>query len=50
MPPEARFNRIESAIRAVDGDYIAPVLQALGEGFSYEEIRLVRLWMLQAGR
>ncbi len=48
MPPEARFSRIEAAIRAVDGDFLAPVLHALGEGYSYEELRLVRLHLQQA--
>jgi hypothetical protein len=47
MPPKVKFDRIEAAFRAVDGAYLAPVLEALGEGFSYEELRLVRLRLRQ---
>jgi hypothetical protein len=27
---------------------LTPVLEALGAGFTYEELRLVRLWMSQS--
>ena len=50
MPSSERFEVIVGALRAVGEDRLAPVLQALGEGFSYEELRLVRLGMRMAGR
>ena len=50
MPPECRFRRIEHAFRAVGGEFLTPVRDALGEGFTYEEIRLVRLRLNQDWR
>jgi ATP-dependent DNA helicase RecQ len=49
MPPERRFRRIEHAFRAVEGEFLTPVRDYLGEGFSFEEIRLVRLRLNQDG-
>ena len=46
MPPERRFARIEAALRHTGGTALKPVRERLGEGFSYEEIRLVRLRLL----
>lgn len=43
MPPRNRTERIQAALRAVDSDRLAPVKDWLGDGYSYEEIRLVRL-------
>ena len=49
MPPELRFRRIEHAFRAVGGEFLSPVRDYLGEDFSFEEIRLVRLRLNQDG-
>ena len=49
MPPEHRFRRIQGAFRAVGGERLTPVREYLGDGFSFEEIRLVRLWLSQDG-
>ena len=49
MPPERRFRRIQGAFRAVGGERLTPVREYLGDGFSFEEIRLVRLWLSQDG-
>jgi ATP-dependent DNA helicase RecQ len=49
MPSEHRFRRIEHAFRAVGGEFLTPVRDYLGEGFSFEEIRLVRLRLSQDG-
>ena len=49
MPPERRFRRIQGAFRAVGGERLTPVRDYLGDGFSFEEIRLVRLWLSQNG-
>ncbi len=43
MPPEWRYRRIAQAFRAVDSERLAPVRERLGSGYSYEELRLVRL-------
>ena len=49
MPTERRFRRIEHAFRAVGGEFLTPVRDVLGESFSYEELRLVRLRLNQDG-
>ena len=49
MPPERRFRRIQGAFRAVGGERLTPVRDYLGDSFSFEEIRLVRLWLSQNG-
>ena len=50
MPPQRRFARIEAAFRHTPGAALKPVREMLGEGFSYEEIRLVRLHLLNRER
>ena len=47
LPPTERVHRILDALNTIDGDRLAPVRQSLGDGFSYEEIRLVRILGLQ---
>ena len=42
MPPPARLGRITQALQNADGPQLAPVREALGDGYSYEELRLVR--------
>ena len=48
MPPAHRFARIEAALRYADAPALRPIRERLGEGFSYEELRLVRLHLRQA--
>ena len=43
MPPTERVDRILDALSGFDGDRLAPVRESLGDDFSYEEIRLVRI-------
>ena len=43
LPPPERMMRIKAAIQAVDGDRLAPVKELLGDDYSYDEIRLVRI-------
>jgi ATP-dependent DNA helicase RecQ len=47
MPPEERFGRIEAAFRHYRAPSLEPVKSSLGEGYSYIEIRLVRLFLAQ---
>jgi ATP-dependent DNA helicase RecQ len=47
MPPPERFSKIRAAFQEADSQFLAPVHDLLGEGFSYEEIRLVRLCLHQ---
>ena len=47
LPPPERVHRILDALNTIDGDRLAPVRQSLGDDFSYEEIRLVRILGLQ---
>ena len=45
MPPERKYRRIAHAFRAVNSDRLSNVMEWLGSGCSYEELRLVRLHM-----
>ena len=45
MPPERKYRRIAHAFRAVNSDRLSSVMEWLGSGCSYEELRLVRLHM-----
>ena len=49
MPTERRFRLIERAFHVVGGEFLTPVRDYLGEGFSFEELRLVRLRLNQGG-
>lgn len=48
MPPPERFSRIRAAFQETGSQLLAPVRELLGEDFSYEEIRLVRLYLEQS--
>ena len=48
MPPAERIQRISEAFNTVGSEMLTPVLEALGAGYTYEELRLVRLWMTQS--
>ena len=45
LPPADRFEFIGAALRAEGSGYLAPVKETLGDDYSYEEIRMVRLQM-----
>jgi ATP-dependent DNA helicase RecQ len=49
LPSRARFAKIKAAFQHSDSEYLAPVRESLGEEFSYEELRLVRLYLRQNG-
>ena len=36
--------------RSIEHEMLTPVLEVLGDGYGYEELRLVRLWMAQTAR
>ncbi|OGH74135.1 MAG: ATP-dependent DNA helicase RecQ [Candidatus Magasanikbacteria bacterium RIFCSPHIGHO2_02_FULL_51_14] len=44
-PPEDRLLRIKDAFANADTAYLSPVKDILGEDFSYDEIRLARLFL-----
>ncbi len=50
MPLPARVNQIIAAFEKCGGTLLAPVMTLLGDGFSYEELRLVRLYLRQKER
>ena len=43
LPPPARMTQIETALQAAPDDRLAPVRELLGDDYSYDEIRLVRI-------
>jgi ATP-dependent DNA helicase RecQ len=43
LPSADRFTAIETALSSNDSGYLAPVKEELGDDFTYEEIRMVRL-------
>ena len=45
LPSPDRIMTIESALKSNDTGYLAPVKDLLGDSYSYEEIRMVRLRM-----
>jgi len=45
-PSSERFNKIAWAFKKSNGFMLKPVKQVLGDSFSYEEIRLVRIFLL----
>ena len=50
MPEPQRYARIERAFLEIDGDLLRPVKDLLGDDYSYEELRLVRMRMRQLCR
>jgi len=49
VPPD-RFEVIAGAIRQLGGDTLRPIKDALGEEYSYDEIRLVRAFLRQSAK
>ena len=43
LPPTERMERIATALQAAADDRLAPVRELLGDDYSYDEIRLVRI-------
>ncbi len=48
LPPQHRYTRMAYALRNSDGGRLKPVVDRLGGGYSYEELRLVRLHLRQS--
>ncbi|NQW20293.1 MAG: DNA helicase RecQ [Chloroflexi bacterium] len=48
LPTPERVTMIEAALRLDDSGYLAPVKEKLGDHYSYEEIRIVRLQIERA--
>jgi ATP-dependent DNA helicase RecQ len=43
LPTDERFSEIEAALSSNKSGYLTPVKEELGDGFTYEEIKMVRL-------
>lgn len=50
LPDEKRFARIERGFRESGGWLLAPVKELLGDEYNYEELKLVRIQLLQTGK
>ena len=49
MPEPRRYQQIARAFATSETDRLRPVMEVLGEGYSYVELRLVRLGMCRGG-
>jgi ATP-dependent DNA helicase RecQ len=49
MPTVGKMDKIEAAFKQSRGLLLTPVKELLGEGYSYEELKLVRLGLRQSG-
>ena len=47
MPPQERFDMIRAAFMESGGTFLSPVKEILGDDYSYDEIRLVGLYLDQ---
>ncbi len=47
MPPPARFEKIRAAFEESGDTLLSPVKALLGYDYSYDEIRLARIFLLQ---
>ena len=45
--PPARFEKIRTVLKRTNGIHLSPAKEILGDDYSYEEIRLVRLYLRQ---
>jgi ATP-dependent DNA helicase RecQ len=50
MPPQERFDAIRAAFVESGGTFLSPVKEILGDDYSYDEIRLVWLFLDQKDR
>ena len=49
MPPQERVDAIRAAFVESGGTFLSPVKEILGDDYSYDEIRLVWLYLDQEG-
>ncbi len=49
LPPPEYLAKIEAAFRQCGDQFLAPAMAALGGSFSYDELRLARLYLRQQG-
>ncbi len=49
LPPPYRYERIAQALSTGNSEYLTPIREKLGDGYSFEEIKLVKLHMRQTG-
>ena len=49
MPPPERVDKINEAFKATGGRQLTPAKELLGDDYSYEELRVVRLHLAQTG-
>ena len=47
MPPPERFETIRAAFEQSGGTFLSPVKEILGDDYSYDEIRLVWMFLRQ---
>ena len=47
MPPTERFENIRKAFEQSGGTLLSPVKEILGDDYSYDEIRLVWMYLSQ---
>ena len=50
LPPPEYMAKIEAAFQECGSEFLAPAMDHLGGAFAYAELRLVRLYLWQAGR
>ena len=48
LPPPERVAEIEDAFTSTGGNLLSPVRELLGDGYSYEDLRVVRMHLRQA--
>ena len=48
LPPAERVSAIEAAFKSTGSSLLSPVRELLGNGYSYEELRLVRVHLRQS--
>ncbi len=47
LPPQERFDKIRAALVETGGEYLSPAKEVLGDEYSYDEIRIVWLYLSQ---
>ncbi len=47
LPPQERFEKIKEALAQTGGEYLSPAKEVLGDEYSYDEIRIVWLYLSQ---
>ena len=49
LPPPERLDKIRMAFDTCGSDFLAPVMEYLGKQFTYDELRLTRIYLRQEG-